>query len=238
MERPECCVDRSILREILLETRSRSLLPQLDAPFLEIFDDVELIKKIQAKLPYLFFLAELDASRAGKIGMEIGSVRERIIIALMMQKFGANNVKTNVPITETEIDVIVKGHPLSIKTISGPRIGGVKAIWTVDAQKAKQFVAGYNPRFDILLVQVNWGSAGVFAYIPLKVQQEIFRALGRDKYFSLPKEGTNPRGVEFSRDAMMRLSSHPDIKKLPIHWTRPTEQYDQYQRWLDYWSEN
>ncbi len=35
-------------------------------------------------LPHLFFLADLDASRAGKIGMEIGSVRKRIIVALLI----------------------------------------------------------------------------------------------------------------------------------------------------------
>lgn len=87
--------------------------------------------------------------------MEIGSVRERIIIALMMYKFGEHNVKTDIPITETEVDVIVKDTPVSIKTITGAKIGGIKAIWTVDAKKAREFVAGYSPKYDILLVQVN-----------------------------------------------------------------------------------
>ncbi len=210
----------------------------MDAPYLKIFEDVKLIDKIKTKLPRLFFLAELDASRAGKVGMEIGSVRERIIIALMMLKFGLEGVKTNIPITNTEIDVIVQSHPLSIKTISGARIGGVKAIWTVDAQKAREFVAGYKPKYDILLVQVNWGGSGVFAYIPLKVQEEIFSVFGRDEYFSLPKQGTNPRGVEFSKEAMNRLSLHPDVKRIMINWVRSTEKFNQYQRWLDYWAEN
>lgn len=155
-----------------------------------------------------------------------------------MHKFGVENVKTDIPITETEIDVIVHDHPLSIKTISGARIGGVKAIWTVDAQKAREFVAQYKPKYDMLLVQVNWGGTGVFAYIPLKVQEEIFSSFGRDKYFSLPKQGTNPRGVEFSKEAMMRLSLHPDIKRIIVPWIRPIEKFNQYQRWLDYWAEN
>ncbi len=170
--------------------------------------------------------------------MEIGSVRERIIIALLMTKFGAPNVKVDIPITETEIDVIVHGHPLSIKTISGARIGGVKAVWTVDAQKARAFVAGYKPKYDILLVQVNWAGRGIFAYIPLMVQEEVFSALGRDRYFSLPKLNTNPRGVEFSKEAMACLSSHPDTQRIEVDWVRPIEKYNQYQRWLDYWSEN
>ncbi|HKU48741.1 MAG TPA: ThaI family type II restriction endonuclease [Nitrososphaera sp.] len=208
------------------------------SPFPQIFADAALVSTIKAKLPRLFFLAELDASRAGKVGMEIGSVRERILVALLMMKFGASNVRVDIPITETEIDVIVHGQPLSIKTISGEKIGGVKAVWTVDAQKARAFVAGYRPRYDILLVQVNWGGLGKFALIPLKVQEEIFSAFGRDRYFALPKQNTNPRGVEFSRDAMSRLSTHPDTLKIEINWIRPTEKYDQYKRWLDYWSEN
>lgn len=210
----------------------------LDAPYLRIFEDVKLVDKIKANLPRLFFLAELDASRAGKVGMEIGSVRERIIIALMMTKFGVENVKTDIPITETEIDVIVHNHPLSIKTISGARIGGVKAIWTVDAQKAREFVANYKPKCDILLVQVHWGGSGVLAYIPLKVQEEMFGVFGRNKYFSLPKQGTNPRGVEFSKEAMTRLSVHPDVKRIMVNWVRPVEKFNQYQRWLDYWAGN
>jgi len=41
----------------------------------EIFCDKELITKIQNKLPKLFHLAELESLRAGKVGMEVGSVR-------------------------------------------------------------------------------------------------------------------------------------------------------------------
>lgn len=42
---------------------------------LEIFQDKNLVNKIQTRLPYLFQLAELECSRAGKIGMEVGSLR-------------------------------------------------------------------------------------------------------------------------------------------------------------------
>ncbi len=39
----------------------------------EIFEDKKLVRKIKKRLPYLFQLAELESSRAGKIGMEVGS---------------------------------------------------------------------------------------------------------------------------------------------------------------------
>lgn len=73
--------------------------------FLEIFEDQILVNKIQSRLPYLFQLAELESSRAGKTGMEVGSVREKIIVALLIYKFGEQNVETDIPITEPEVDV-------------------------------------------------------------------------------------------------------------------------------------
>jgi len=39
----------------------------------EIFEDRQLVEKIKKRLPYLFQLAELKSSRAGRIGMEVGS---------------------------------------------------------------------------------------------------------------------------------------------------------------------
>ena len=61
-----------------------------------VFEDEELVNRIKTRLPYLFQLAELESSRAGKIGMEVDSLRERIIIALLI--FGEANVETNIPI--------------------------------------------------------------------------------------------------------------------------------------------
>lgn len=61
---------------------------------IEIFTDKNLVEKIKKRLPYLFQLAELESSRAGKTGMEVGSVRERIIVALLIYKFGESNVET------------------------------------------------------------------------------------------------------------------------------------------------
>ena len=99
----------------------------------ELFKDEILARKIQAKLPELFYLAELESSRAGKIGMEVGSAREKVLIALLIHKFGKENVETNIPITESEVDVKVLDNPISIKTMTGKRLGNVKLIWTVDA---------------------------------------------------------------------------------------------------------
>lgn len=101
----------------------------------QAFDDAALVDKIKRRLAHLFHYAERDSSRAGKVGMEVGSLRERILVSLLIFEFGRENVETDLPITEHEVDVRLHGEPLSIKTITtmAPRIGPVKAIWTVDA---------------------------------------------------------------------------------------------------------
>lgn len=146
----------------------------MSSRLIEIFDDVELINKIRRKLPTLFYLAELESSRAGKIGMQVGSLRENIIVALLINKFGEENVKTEIPITEPEVDVYLFEMPISIKTITNKRLAGVKLIWTVDSEKAMEFRENYSPTCDILFIQINWGNDGGIYYIPLEVQQNVF----------------------------------------------------------------
>jgi len=203
----------------------------------EIFEDKQLVKKIQNRLPYLFQLAELESSRAGKVGMEVGSLRERIIVALLIYKFGEENVETDIPITESEIDVKLFGKPISIKTITGKGFGGVKLIWTVDAQKAREFRKTYYPHCDILLIQINWNNIGGFYYIPLEAQKKLFDKIGREKYIKLPKPGTNPRGVEISKEALSSLIEDEMTKVIKISWQKTEADYNPYKRWVDYWKE-
>lgn len=203
----------------------------------EVFEDEELKARIQRKLPYLFNIAELESSRAGKIGMQVGSLRENVIIALLIYKFGEQNVETKIPITEPEVDLKLFGQPISVKTITGKGFSGVKLIWTVDAQKAKEFRENYYPRCDILLVQVNWGSKGAFYYLPSEVQKKVFQGTGREKYIKLPKPGTNPRGVEITKEALEAAVTDKESKNIEIHWQRTEIDYDPYQRWVDHWRE-
>ncbi len=205
---------------------------------IEIFDDETLVAKIKRRLPYLFQLAELESSRAGKIGMEVGSVRERIIVAMLIYKYGNGNVETEVPITEAEVDVLLFGEPVSIKTITGKSFGGVKLVWTVDAQKAKTFRENYYPGCDMLLVQINWENIGGLYYIPLEVQKRYFERIGRFNYIKLPKPGTNPRGVEITKEALTNLVEDNDSRNILINWQRTSIEYNSYKRWVDLWEED
>ena len=202
----------------------------------ELFNDKEIISKIKEKLPRLFRIAEIETSRAGKIGMEVGSVREKIISALLIYKFGTENVNTEIPIIEPETDVIIGNKNLSIKTIT--KDGGVKAVWTVDAQSSKRFIENYKPRCDIILVKIWWGfERDSFFLIPLQVQEEVFKKIGKDKYFKLPKEGTNPRGVEFGKEAISLMIENPKTLRIKIKWDKGDLEYNVYKRWVEYWNE-
>lgn len=204
----------------------------------ELFQDKTIIKKIQRRLPFLFHIAELESSRGGKVGMEVGSIRERIIVALLIYKFGENNIETEIPITESEVDLKLFKVPISIKTITGKNLSGVKLIWTVDADKADEFFNNYIPKTELLLIQINWNKEGGFYYIPLELQLEVFNKIGRQNYIKLPKAGTNPRGVEISKEALTELMNNERTKKITIHWNREKIEFNPYKRWIELWSED
>jgi len=207
----------------------------MSSPLNQIFEDKKIINRIKGRLPFLFQLAEIESSRARKIGMQVGSLRERILIALLVHKFGEKNVETEIPITEPEIDVKVKGIPVSIKTITGK--GGVKIVWTVDAKKAREFREAYTPKCDILLVRIEWGRMDKgFFFIPIEVQNKIFKKKGRNGYIKLPKAGTNPRGAEFNKETLDLLLNDSDTKSITINWQRSKIDLKPYQRWVDYWN--
>lgn len=170
--------------------------------------------------------------------MEVGSVRERIITSLLIYKFSEANVETEIPITEPEVDARLFGEPVSVKTITGKGFGGVKIIWTVDAQKAKEFRESYCPHCDILLVQINWNDTGGFYYIPLEVQKRLFGKIGRQNYIKLPVPGTNPRGVEITKEALSSLVEDSKSKSIIINWQRINMDFNPYKRWVDLWRED
>lgn len=202
----------------------------------DLFTNKSTVQKIQQKLPKLFRIAEIESSRAGKIGMEVGFLRERVISGLLIHEFGADSIDTNIPSTEPEIDIRVFGRDLSIKTITGN--GGVKAVWTVDAKSSENFISNYKPKCDIILVQTWWDKRrDSFFLIPLEVQKNVFDLLGRSRYLKMPKAGTNPRGVEFSKDALDTMLHHKKTLKISIDWVKENLKYDVFKRWVDMWDE-
>jgi hypothetical protein len=104
---------KTLMNPYVLEVLERIY---MENEIIKLFEDKPLVEKIQKKLPYLFQLAELESSRAGRVGMEVGSAREKIITALLIYKFGEKNPSD------------------------------IKLIWTVDAQKSIEFSNSYYPK--------------------------------------------------------------------------------------------
>jgi hypothetical protein len=203
----------------------------------DFFHNREITQKIQNKLPELFHIAELESSRAGKIGMEVGSVREKILIALLISYYGQQNVSTDLSIHEPEIDVVVRGVPVSIKTITGLRLMGVKVIWTVDREQVLMFRESYQPHCDMLYTHINWDGDGGLYYFDQELQLSMLNRLGRESYLKLPRPGTNPRGVEISTQAVRELARHPRSMKIPLKWVKKEIKFDPYKRWLEHWEQ-
>lgn len=206
-------------------------------PIEELFSEPKIVNKIKSRLPYLFRIAELESSRAGKIGMQVGSLREKILVALLIYKFGEESVQSDIPITEREVDVILSKKPISIKTCSSRTFSGVKLIWTVDAQSVANFATDYYPSCDMLFVHINWENEGGFYLFPTEVQREVFDEVGRDSYIKILREGTNNRGVELRGAAIAKMIEHPNIKCIKINWQKSNIEYHPFKRWVDLWSE-
>lgn len=202
-----------------------------------LFTEPEIVNKIKNKLPKLFQMAQLESQRAGRAGMEVGSLRERVIVALLIYRFGENNVETEIPITEPEVDVKLYGEPISIKTKTGLSLAGVKLNWTVDAENALEFQNSYSPSCDMLFAQIIWNQEGGLYYFPKHVQQKLLSSLGRENYIKLPTKGTNPRGIEITSNALRALIKHDDILKIDIFWKEEDLRFDAFKRWIDLWAQ-
>jgi hypothetical protein len=48
----------------------------------QMFRDEKIVEKIKRKSPYMFFIAEIEMSKSGKVGMEVGTLREQIVMEL------------------------------------------------------------------------------------------------------------------------------------------------------------
>lgn len=217
----------------ILTKKSKRLAVYLD----KLFSDSHMVEKIQAKLPLFFQMAEAENSRAGKLGMEIGSARERILIALLMYYFGRENIDADLSINAKEVDVIVFDQGISIKTLSGG-LSGVKLIWTTDKYKVEEFVRGYKPCCDMIFASIKWGKLGLLAYIPQGVQARVLKDMDAEDFFKIPRENTNPRGVEISKRALEACLEDKGTYKIPIEWIRDKNLvFDPYEKWLRLWEE-
>ena len=196
--------------------------------------------KIVRVLPTLFNMAELESKRGKRLGMEVGIVRERIITALFMYAYGDDSVSF-LPSISHERDIILHNYPISIKTRLYNKkcdYGGVKLVWTVDWQKVQEFIAQFKPQSDMVYVNIVWGGTGAFHIIKKETQQSLYNRHGVAWYCKVPRQGTNYRGIEISREALRECAEHVDTIRIPIQWNRDRSLLEEralYRRWLELW---
>ncbi len=67
------------------------------------------------------------------------------------------------------------------------------------------------------------------------MQEKIFKEVSRKKYIKLPKPGTNPRGVEITKGALMKIVKSKEVNFIDIFWKKEKLDYNPYKKWIDYW---
>jgi len=199
----------------------------------ELFTNKTYTATIQKGLPTLFHVANEESKRGGKIGMEVGSLRERILIALLFVFYGKKRVSDNVSITNSEADVFLDGAKVSVKTSTN--FHKFKLKWTANRSAASSFVASYRPTCHLLYGFIKWNDWGGLYFVSEKIQVEVFNQIGRAKYLKIPNDGTNNRGIEIDSSACEKLISHPGALKIPIMWKPPQKDYNPVDRWVGEW---
>ncbi len=184
----------------------------------DIFTSVEFQDLIKSKLPKLFEIAEVESTRGGKIGMEVGILRERVLTSFFISKVGEDNVDSDSSATENSKDVQVNGDDISIKTFTGSGYSGVKIFWTSDTESAKRVMDTYTPKFDLIVANINWGSnKGGLYYVDKQTQRQVMDSVGRNKFLKI-SSGSNNRGITYGTDVLKKLLNHENTLKIEIDW--------------------
>jgi len=190
------------------------------------------IRYVQNKLPELFQIAELECTRGGRIGMEVGIVRENILSAFLLKKFGEENTDFDVPTNEKVIDGYLFNTPISIKTFIGKTYSAqVKVFWMVTGQISLDYIKTYSPTCDLIIGHVKWGGDGALYYVPKEVQNEIFNDIKIEKYLKVPNFSSNERGISLSKEAYNLMIKHKLSYNIPIHWEKQNLEINPIDRW-------
>lgn len=199
---------------------------------MEWFDNQLFTSLVKNNLPKLFKKAEIESMRGGKIGMEVGVLRERILIALLLKSFGDKNVKFDFSSTDNSKDTQVFDDVLSIKTFMNNGYGGIKVFWASDNKTVRNAVSNYVPQNHLLISNINWGTKNGGLYlIDLETQLEIFNNIGVEKYLKI--NNGNNRGISIQTEVLKTLLSHKKTKRIIVNWEDPKLNYNIYERWIN-----
>jgi hypothetical protein len=182
-------------------------------------------------IPEFFSRLNKQCLRGNRIGMEIGKLRERQIVALLQilsEKETTNPFVINYELDDNleEVDVRFNNTDISIKTFTGTSCSNnIKLVWTSDKQNCRNFVKHFKPHADLLIVNIPKSTNGVINgtgmiyYIPRSVQQNVYNKIG-SKYYKIPKDGRNSRGVELTNYGYQKLIENKNTLCLYFPWNK------------------
>lgn len=182
----------------------------------DVFKHFQNINHIKG-LIILYQSSQIECSRSAGLTPEVGSSRERDVIASLYNDKELC-VEYNIS-NRNEEDVIVNGKKISIKHSSNKynSCSGMKIVWTVDKTERIKFVKKFVFNCDLLIVYVRFDKQNVngelvVMYIEkstLVAQQHLFGIRNEEIFKCL---NGNSRGVELRKKFFDKI-----IKKALFH---------------------
>lgn len=88
----------------------------------------------------------------------------------------------------------------------------------------------------MLIAKIHWNGNGKLLLFSKESQNKVLKEIGRDAYIKLPRQNTNSRGVEISKEALEILENYHDTRCIDICFAREKMDYREiYTKWLDAW---
>jgi len=168
-----------------------------------LFNHFQYIRNIKGLIS-LYQSSQIECSRANGLTPEVGSSRERDIIASLVNN---PSLEVNYSIhNQNHEDVIVNKKKISIKHSSNKynNGNGIKIIWTVNKEKRDEFIEKFYFTCDLMIIYVRFlgmihqGELEII-YIPKEVllHQQCAFLIAKQPVFKC-LEGNN-RGVELDK---------------------------------------
>lgn len=170
------------------------------------------------KLIALYQNSQLECSRNGKVTPEVGSSREKDLVASL--KSNTNLDVTYEIDTQEEEDVIIDGRKVSIKHSSNNRISnsGIKVVWTANKKRQKQFVKRFIFTNDLLIVWVRFNKnvvgKGKLEIVHISKDtiyryHHLYQIQGKSPFKCL---SGNSRGIEFNKQFFQTIVNNCDFR--------------------------
>ena len=199
------------------------------------FQNIDYIKG----LINLYQSSQIECSRSAGLTPEVGSSRERDVIASLYNDKGLC-VEYDIPNKSVE-DVIVNMKKISIKHSSNKcnTCSGIKIVWTVDKTERIKFIKKFVFNCDLLIIYVRFDKQNVngelvVLYIERRTlveQQHLFGIRNEEVFKCL---NGNSRGVELNKNFFNKMINKALFHIIIKFQARNCESFDPIAKRVNY----